>query len=92
MSNRIRYAPKSDLDKLDTVPLYEISKGNKPNDIVMCNNLDRSVIPFTSGFTNKQILESITFVQVPRVQSRFRVSPSPRKIHYSQPFEMVRNF
>jgi hypothetical protein len=78
MSNRIRYVPEKDLDNLDNVALYEITKGNKPHDITMCNDLAREVYPFRSGFTNKWVLENL--VQVPRVQSRFRVSPSPRKI------------
>ena len=90
MSNRTRYVPKRDLDNIDYVALYEITKGNKPSDIAMCSNIQRSYEHFSSGLTNKWVLDN--YVQVPRDQSRFRVSPSPRKIHYSQPFEKVRNF
>lgn len=54
-----------------------------------------------SGLQNSYVLEHEHFVQRPRVQSRFSVSPSPRKVpRYKlideetaqQPFNMVRNF
>jgi len=90
MSDRIRYVPEKYLHEVHKACHYALSKGNKPNDEAVCTNQKRSHEPFNSGFTNEHVLKK--FVPVPRVQSRFRVSPSPRKIDYTQPFEMVRNF
>lgn len=70
-SNRIKYQSEPQH------PMYSLSKGRKPEDKVICHFSDgRNVVQ--QHIDNKHIID--TMQPVARVQSRHRVSPSPRKI------------
>ena len=71
-SNRIKYSAHG-----NEYPLYSLSKGRKPT--------DKAIVQFSSGETrgNTSIDNAHVLIEmqpVVRVQSRYRVSPSPRKI------------
>ena len=70
-SNRIKYQSKPQH------PMYSLSKGRKPKGMTICHFSDgRNVVQ--KYINNEHILT--TMKPVARVQSRHRVSPSPRKI------------
>jgi hypothetical protein len=70
-SNRIKYQSKPHH------PMYSLSKGRKPKDEAICNFSDGSNV-VQQYIDNEHVLA--TMKPVARVQSRHRVSPSPRKI------------
>ena len=70
-SNRIKYQSEP------YNPMYSLSKGRKPEDKAICNFSDgRNVVQ--QYIDNEHVLAEMK--PVARVQSRHRVSPSPRKI------------
>ena len=71
-SNRIKYAHDG-----SNFPLYSLSKGRKPQDMSTCH-FSSGELRVKSGIQNYYVLANMQ--PVARVQSRHRVSPSPRKI------------
>ena len=70
-SNRIKYQSEP------YHPMYSLSKGRKPKDKAICNFSDGSNV-VQQHIDNENVLANMK--PVARVQSRHRVSPSPRKI------------
>ena len=81
MNNSIKYQTKASIGETDPV-LYKLAKGRsaKPHAVDTCGSATcfETGGQWISRVPNVWILE--TMVPIARVQSRHRVSPSPRKI------------